>query len=152
MESPPYWGGQARRNKLLVSWGPLVIAPPLAGSLLASLRYDGIVPARTPSLMSLSTLKSRRWADGAAGRCSARRHRRSTSQGELPAPSRLSLSDLTVQERCIICTVGDAQTKFIRMKSTSKKRTPNIVNLTVRRRYLTEREVERLMECARKHG
>src|SRR5262249_9156204 len=30
--------GQARRNKLLVSWRPLVIAPPLAGSLLAPLR------------------------------------------------------------------------------------------------------------------
>ena len=42
--------------------------------------------------------------------------------------------------------------KFIRMKSTSKKRTPTIVNLTVKRRYLTEREVERLMDCARKHG
>jgi type 1 fimbriae regulatory protein FimB/type 1 fimbriae regulatory protein FimE len=38
------------------------------------------------------------------------------------------------------------------MKSTSKKRTPNIVNLTVKRRYLTEREIERLMDCARKHG
>jgi type 1 fimbriae regulatory protein FimB/type 1 fimbriae regulatory protein FimE len=38
------------------------------------------------------------------------------------------------------------------MKSTSKKRTPNIVNLTVKRRYLTEREVERLMDCARKYG
>src|SRR5262245_46511537 len=37
MESPPT-GGQARRNKLLVSWGPLVIAAPLAGSLLAPLR------------------------------------------------------------------------------------------------------------------
>ena len=35
------------------------------------------------------------------------------------------------------------------MKSTSKKRTPNTVNLTVKRRYLTEREVERLMDCAR---
>jgi len=42
--------------------------------------------------------------------------------------------------------------KFIRMKSTSKKRTPSIVNLTVKRRYLTEREVERLMDCARKYG
>jgi len=30
--------GQARRNKLLVSWGPLVIAAPLAGSLPAPLR------------------------------------------------------------------------------------------------------------------
>src|SRR5215472_2110025 len=38
------------------------------------------------------------------------------------------------------------------MKSASKKRTPSIVNLTVKRRYLTEREVERLMDCPRKHG
>src|SRR6516162_6436140 len=38
------------------------------------------------------------------------------------------------------------------MKPISKKRTPSIVNLTVKRRYLTEREVERLMDCARKHG
>ena len=38
------------------------------------------------------------------------------------------------------------------MKSTSKKRTPSIVNLTVKRRYLTEREVERLTDCARKYG
>jgi len=67
--------------------------------MLASPRYDGVVPAQTPSLMSLTTLKSRRWTDGAAGRCSACRHRRSTSQGELPAPSRLVSQrlDLTVQ-------------------------------------------------------
>ena len=38
------------------------------------------------------------------------------------------------------------------MKSASKKRTPSIVNLTVKRRYLTEREVERLMGWARVHG
>jgi len=38
------------------------------------------------------------------------------------------------------------------MKSISKKRTPSIVNLTVKRRYLTEREVDRLMDCARKYG
>jgi len=38
------------------------------------------------------------------------------------------------------------------MKSASKKRTPSIVNLTVKRRYLIEREVERLMDCARKYG
>src|ERR1700747_3662079 len=38
------------------------------------------------------------------------------------------------------------------MKSASKKRSPTIVNLTVKRRYLTEREVERLMDCARKYG
>src|SRR5215468_9092986 len=38
------------------------------------------------------------------------------------------------------------------MKSRSKDRTPTTVNLTVKRRYLTEREVERLMDCARKYG
>ena len=38
------------------------------------------------------------------------------------------------------------------MKSRSKDRTPTTVNLTVKRRYLTEREVERLTDCARKHG
>src|SRR6516225_5105026 len=38
------------------------------------------------------------------------------------------------------------------MKSRSKGRTPTTVNLTVKRRYLTEREVERLMDCARKYG
>ena len=38
------------------------------------------------------------------------------------------------------------------MKSTSKKRTPSIVNLTVKRRYLTQREIERLMAYVRKHG
>src|SRR6516225_739533 len=38
------------------------------------------------------------------------------------------------------------------MKSRSKKRTPSIVNLTVKRRYLIEREIERLMDCARKYG
>ena len=42
--------------------------------------------------------------------------------------------------------------RFTPMKSRSKKRTPNIVNLTVKRRYLTQREIERLMDCARKHG
>ena len=59
---------------------------------------------------------------------------------------------ITVQERHISLTVWQPQARFIRMKSTSKKRTPSIVNLTVKRRYLTEREVERLMDCARKHG
>jgi len=38
------------------------------------------------------------------------------------------------------------------MKSRSKKRTPNIVNLTVKRHYLTQREIEWLMDYARKHG
>jgi hypothetical protein len=37
------------------------------------------------------------------------------------------------------------------MESAFKNRTPNIENLTVKRRYLTEREVERLMAgfCSR---
>src|SRR5262245_10844476 len=58
----------------------------------------------------------------------------------------------TVQKRRITYTVGDAQARFSRMKSASKKRTPSIVNLTVKRRYLTQREIDRLMDCARKHG
>src|SRR5262245_27413342 len=57
-----------------------------------------------------------------------------------------------MQERCITYTVVDAQAKFYPIKSISKKRTPTIVNLTVKRRYLTEREVERLMDGARKYG
>ena len=55
-------------------------------------------------------------------------------------------------KKSITYTVRDAQAKFIRMKSTSKKRTPSIVNLTVKRCYLTQREIERLMDRARKHG
>src|SRR5215475_10266160 len=38
------------------------------------------------------------------------------------------------------------------MKSRSRKRAPSIVNLTVKRRYLIQREIERLMDRARKHG
>ena len=57
-----------------------------------------------------------------------------------------------MQEKRITYIVGGSQADFIRMKSTSKKRTPSIVNLTVKRRYLSEREVERLMDCARKYG
>jgi type 1 fimbriae regulatory protein FimB/type 1 fimbriae regulatory protein FimE len=40
------------------------------------------------------------------------------------------------------------------MKPTTDDSPPTIENLTVKRRYLTEREVERLMDCARKnrHG
>ena len=40
------------------------------------------------------------------------------------------------------------------MKPTTGDSPPTIQNLTVKRRYLTEREVERLMDCARKnrHG
>src|SRR5262249_44152587 len=58
----------------------------------------------------------------------------------------------TMQKKRISLTVWQPQAKFIRMKSTSKKRTPSIVNLTVKRRSLTQREIDRLMDCARKHG
>src|SRR5262249_39937587 len=54
----------------------------------------------------------------------------------------------TVQKKALTYTVGDAQARFSRMKSTSKKRIPSIVNLTVKRRYLTQREIDRLMDCA----
>src|SRR5262249_27324665 len=49
----PLPGGQARRNKLLVSWGPLVIAAPLAGSLLTP-RQPPLVP---PSPASCTTAR-----------------------------------------------------------------------------------------------
>ena len=42
---------------------------------------------------------------------------------------------------------GRGPGRLRRMKSTSKKRTPSIVNLTVKRRYLTQREIDRLMEA-----
>src|SRR5262249_37049044 len=58
----------------------------------------------------------------------------------------------TVPYTRITYYVGVPQARFSPMKSTSKKRTPSIINLTVKRRYLTEREVERLMDCARKYG
>ena len=44
----------------------------------------------------------------------------------------------TVQKKCL----GVKDERFIPMKSRSKDRTPTTVNLTVKRRYLTEREVE----------
>jgi type 1 fimbriae regulatory protein FimB/type 1 fimbriae regulatory protein FimE len=59
---------------------------------------------------------------------------------------------MTVQKMCISLSLDREEERFTPMTSTSKKRTPSIVNLTVKRRYLTQREVERLMDCARKHG
>ena len=59
---------------------------------------------------------------------------------------------MTVQERRIPWPLDPEKERFTPMKSRSKKRAPKIVNLTVKRRYLTEREVERLMDCAGKHG
>ena len=57
-----------------------------------------------------------------------------------------------MQEICLTWSLDVEEGRFTPMKSRSRRRTPNIVNLTVRRRYLTEREVERLMDCARKYG
>src|SRR5262249_60537326 len=54
----PLPGGQARRNKLLVSWGPLVIAAPLAGSLLAPLRCAAPCPSRARATWPLSRYPS----------------------------------------------------------------------------------------------
>ena len=60
--------------------------------------------------------------------------------------------DFTVQEKRISSSLNRERGRFMAMKSTSRKRTPSIVNLTVKRRYLTAREIERLMDRARKHG
>jgi hypothetical protein len=64
----PLPGGQARRNKLLVSWGPLVIAAPLAGSLL-DLRYPCLLQAAFPPFVRSRCLSSA----GRASRPGARR-------------------------------------------------------------------------------
>src|SRR5258708_7829006 len=56
----------------------------------------------------------------------------------------------TVQKKRITWSLDVEEEGFVAMKSRSKKRAPSIVNLTVKRRYLTEREVERLVDCARK--
>src|SRR6516165_8266851 len=68
--------------------------------------------------------QSRRWADGAAGRCSACHHRRSTSPGRVARAERVGLSaghsaqppsQLTVQERSKSYTVCASKARFIRM-------------------------------------
>src|SRR5262249_33732536 len=53
---------------------------------------------------------------------------------------------------CLTSSLSCEQVSFIAMKSTSQNSAPNTQNLTVKRRYLTEREIERLMDCARKYG
>src|SRR5262249_37451318 len=63
-----------------------------------------------------------------------------------------TVHDLISSPRAFAELVLDLVQPLSRMKSTSKKRIPSIVNLTVKRRYLTQREIERLMDCARKHG
>jgi integrase len=67
-------------------------------------------------------------------------------------PQVFSVSSLSTVQESISYSLNREEERFIAMKSRSKKPTPSIVNLTVKRRYLTEREVERLMGYARKHG
>src|SRR5262245_1231017 len=38
------------------------------------------------------------------------------------------------------------------MKSRYRERAPSIVNMTVKRRYLSQRALERLIDCDRQHG
>src|SRR5262249_50879964 len=79
--------------------------------------------------------------------------RAARSAGSCHAPAPAPPSCIAVAMRSMQSLfLYDCAKKVIRMKSTSKKRTPSIVNLTVKRRYLTQREIERLMDCARKHG
>jgi integrase len=47
---------------------------------------------------------------------------------------------------------GSMNLGIIAMFTASEDTLPSTVNLTVKRRYLTEKEIERLMDCARKHG
>jgi len=54
MESP-LQGGQARRNKLLVSWGPLYIARPPRRLIARSFEMRCTVPVPSPS--DLATFK-----------------------------------------------------------------------------------------------
>src|SRR5262249_12140227 len=60
--------------------------------------------------------------------------------------SRSSLYDCAKNAQCT------AEASYYDEIDIQETHTPNIVNLTVKRRYLTEREVERLMDCPRKHG
>jgi integrase len=55
-------------------------------------------------------------------------------------------------EEVISFTVTNVDVRRIKDLAANVERAPTIVNLTVKRRYLTEREVERLMDCARKYG
>ena len=158
MESPPT-GGQARPpqpfGRTNGAGGSLVFIARPSGGLV--LEYDCTVPAQTPSLMGLTTCVGPMALPVVArpGVIAAAR-----LTGEWPALSRLvsqpviqrSRVSLTVQEKRISSSLNREQGSFIAMKSRSRKRTPNIVNLTVKRRYLTEREIERLMDRARKHG
>jgi type 1 fimbriae regulatory protein FimB/type 1 fimbriae regulatory protein FimE len=72
--------------------------------------------------------------------------------GPIAADTDRFAAALTVQEMLISWPLGIKLMSFVAMKSASKSLTPSIQNLTVKRRYLTQREIDRLMDCARKRG
>src|SRR5262249_38026447 len=65
-----------------------------------------------------------------------------------------SLKTKTVKKMIVIFPVMLTRGAFLMAKQRAKASTPNTVNFTVARRYLTEREVERLIEAAKRnrHG
>src|SRR6516162_2312111 len=117
------------------------------GAVTKNLKIESPPPYRGPSALQSARIIGARLGSPIS-RCQTGRARadRTRSSGVAMLPS------FQFALKCITYTVGDAQARFSRMKSTSKKRTPSIVNLTVKRRYLTQREIDRLMDCARKHG
>jgi len=58
----------------------------------------------------------------------------------------------TVKEKAIIFTAILTKGAFLMANQTIDSSTPNTENFTVKRRYLTEREVEQLIDAARKHS
>jgi hypothetical protein len=59
-----------------------------------------------------------------------------------------------VKKKAIIFSVMLTRGAFLMAKQRANASTPNTVNFTVARRYLTEREVERLINAAKsnRHG
>src|SRR5262249_785414 len=57
-----------------------------------------------------------------------------------------------MQKKTNNCTLRLKDGRLCSMKSVSVAVSPNTQNLTVKRRYLTEREIERLMDYARKNS
>ena len=92
------------------------------------------MPDRTKTLEPPSQLR-RYFVDIIGGRCLWPKRK--------PFDTCLSLRDFG--DRYFYLMLRFLSSEDYPMKSTSKKRTPSIVNLTVKRRYLTQREIDRLM-------
>jgi hypothetical protein len=85
-------------------------------------------PRRLPRLLALSGENSVYRSGVLDSITSCRVRRMHPGETKVHRRERIAASRfLTVQERCITYTVGDAQARFIRMKSASRKRTPSIV-------------------------